>query len=118
MRGSVLSGIGGSVGPEYANNGEDELKKQFEKERRGEVSDYLTRLSDEELKRMEVDFATNKNNDVRYKSLSKTKDFSDPMIQSIFYRYVASEHLSEKWHSFESFRAVSSSNEQEAINGR
>lgn len=93
---------------------DEKSKKQFEEQRRVAVRNYLDGLTTDEHLTLESVFTSDKSNDVRYKSISKTRAFCDPMIQSIFYRYVASEYLPEKWHSFESFKATVGSEGQVA----
>lgn len=95
---------------------ESQLKKDFEEQRRAAVEDYLKQLSEEEQSVIQNEFLAENEDNIRYKSVSKTKDFEHPMIQNIYVRFVASRQLSKKYHSFEDFKVASRSEEQQAVN--
>lgn len=95
---------------------ENKLKKDFEEQRRGAVEDYLKQLSEEEQSVIQNEFLAENEDNIWYKSVSKTKDFEHPMIQNIYVRFVASRQLPQKYHSFEDFKVASSLEEQQAVN--
>ncbi|TXF81558.1 hypothetical protein FUA23_21965 [Neolewinella aurantiaca] len=95
---------------------ESQLKKDFEEQRRAAVQDYLKKLSEEERSAIQNKFLAENEDNIRYKSVSKSKDFEHPMIQNIYVRFVASRRLPKKYHSFEDFKATASSEEQQAVN--
>lgn len=72
---------------------ENQLKKNFEEQRRVVVEDYLNQLSQEDQLAIQNKFLSDNEDNIRYKSVSKSKDFRHPMIQNIYTRFVASEHL-------------------------
>ncbi|MEM1281925.1 MAG: hypothetical protein AAGG81_00065 [Chlamydiota bacterium] len=85
---------------------ESELRKEFENQRRAEVEKYLKELSEEEQSAIQNEFLAENKDNIWYQSVSKSKDFEHPMVQNIYFRFVASKHLPKKHHSYEDFKAL------------
>ena len=91
-------------------------RKEFEGQRRVAVEEFLSKQDDLKIERLQTSFEAKQSENVWYQSLKASKQFDHPMIQNIYYRYIATTQLAEKWRSYEDFKALSQVEVSGAIN--
>ena len=95
------------VANQNADDQQQYLQDKYRKERNSAIESYLSSLGQREKEETMTLFLESHIKQNWFRNLYEKKGFNNPTTQGVWFSFIASKFLPEKWHSLEAFEAAS-----------